>query len=63
MFRVEIRYLPAETSLELKHQSIEIVVNRHEAKSMPISYRMYKQDEEWKVIDIIVDSVSLIPTY
>ena len=41
----KIEYLPTENSPKPNHQLIKTVVNRAGSKSIPISYRMYKNDE------------------
>ena len=30
---------------------------------LPILYRMHQKNEEWKVVDVSVDGVSLVTTY
>ena len=58
-----IEYLPIENSSKANHRLIKTRINGQGATNLPIDYHMYKKDDKLKVIDIDVDSVSLVSTY
>lgn len=59
----KIEYLQTEGDLDSKFIIIKTRIKRQGSKIIPIDYRMYNNKEAWKVIDIIVDNVSLVSTY
>lgn len=60
----EIVYYPEESNPEsrfvLVRTEVKGAINN---KSLPIHYRMHQVNGKWLVVDVVVDSVSLISTY
>ncbi len=61
---VDIKYLPEHPSKDGKKTTIKTEVYRPGgAPLIPISYRLYKAGDTWKVYDVSIDGVSLVSTY
>ena len=58
-----IEYLPTEENPNSNLIVVKTKINQAGAKAVPIDYRMHVSGGEWKVVDIVVDGVSLISTY
>lgn len=59
-----IKYYPAQGSPGAKMVMVKTEVQQSGgAGSIPIQYRMYLEDGQWKVVDVVVDSTSLIITF
>ena len=58
-----ITYLPMRQSEDASHVTVATLVNNSTAPSVPINYKLYLKQEEWKVYDVIIDGVSLITNY
>lgn len=43
--------------------TVKTVVHSSDSKFLPIDYRMHISGEQWKVVDVVVDSVSLVAAY
>ncbi len=52
------RLAPGETDV-----TVNTEVSKPGAPPIPINYRMEKQDEGWKVYDVLVDNVSMVTVY
>lgn len=60
----EIIYHPEEATSNSKLVVVKTeVMDAINQSSVPIDYRMYSVDGEWKVVDVAVDGVSLVSTY
>lgn len=58
----EIKYYPAQGNPDSNLVVVKTEV-RQQSGVIPIHYRMHLRDEEWKVVDVAVDGVSLVSTY
>jgi phospholipid transport system substrate-binding protein len=58
-----IDYLPAKNKPDSKLKLVKTIINRQGSANVPIDYRMYKKDNNWKVVDVVINSVSLVSTY
>jgi phospholipid transport system substrate-binding protein len=60
----KIVYHPEETTSNPKLVIVKtVVLDAVNKSSIPIDYRMYSVNEQWKVVDVAVDGVSLVSTY
>lgn len=59
----EIEYLPEESNPNSNLVVIKTKIQQPGTSAVPIDYRMHLSGGEWKVVDIVVDGVSLILTY
>ena len=59
----EIEYLPTEDNPNSNLVKVKTKINQAGSSAVPIDYRMHISGGEWKVVDIIVDGVSLVATY
>jgi len=48
---------------ELDVVTVEQTITRSGAEPLPINYPMRYQDNEWKVVDLVVDGISLLKSY
>lgn len=58
-----ITYDPAVSIGELGYMSVRQTISRDGAKPLPIEYPMRPDDQGWRVVDLIVDGVSLLVSY
>jgi len=58
-----IEYLPVEENPESSLVVVKTRINQRGSVTVPIDYRMHISGGEWKVVDLVVDGVSLISTY
>ena len=58
-----ITYQVARPIGELDVVTVEQTITRSGTKPLPINYPMRFQDDEWKVVDLIVDGISLLKSY
>jgi len=59
----EIKYYPARGNPGSNLVVVKTEVKQPSGATIPIHYRMYLKDGEWKVVDVAVDGVSLVSTY
>ena len=59
----EIKYFPVEQNPESNLAVVRTELTSKSSAQLPILYRMHQKNEEWKVIDVSVDGVSLVTTY
>ena len=59
----EIVYLPVEENPDSNLVVVKTRINQAGSTAVPIDYRMHVSGGEWKVVDLVVDGVSLISTY
>jgi phospholipid transport system substrate-binding protein len=59
----EVKYFPAEQNPKSNLAVVKTELTSEGAQPFPVAYRMYQKNEEWKVVDIAVDGVSLVSTY
>ena len=59
----EIEYLPEESNPSSNLVLVKTKIHQSGTSAVPIDYRMHISGGEWKVVDIVVDGVSLILTY
>ena len=58
-----ITYQVARPIGELDVVTVEQTITRSGTKPLPINYPMRFQDDEWKVVDLVVDGISLLKSY
>lgn len=58
-----ITYLPMRQSEDATHVTVATLVNDPSSPSVPINFKLYLKQQEWKVYDVIIDGVSLISNY
>jgi len=58
-----IEYLPTEDNPNSNLVVVKTKINQAGSDAVPIDYRMHVSGGEWKVVDIVVDGVSLVATY
>ncbi len=58
-----ITYLPMRQSEDATHVTVATLVNDASSPSVPINYKLYLKQEEWKVYDVTIDGVSLVSNY
>lgn len=59
----KIDFLPLNMPAGATEVTVRTMVNKPGAPPLPIDYRMEKQDEGWKVFDVLVEGVSLVTVY
>lgn len=59
----KIKYYPAEQNPQSNLAVVKTELTSLSNTQLPILYRMHQKNEEWKVVDIAVDGVSLVTTY
>lgn len=59
----EIIYHPANNDPNSNIVMVKTEIQQPGAKSVPINYTMHISGGEWKVIDVVVDGISLVATY
>ncbi len=58
-----IKYYPAEQNPQSNLAVVKTELTSSSNTRLPILYRMHQKNEEWKVVDVAVDGVSLVTTY
>lgn len=57
-------FLPVKKSPNSKLVEVKTeVTGKSSSKKTPINYRMYLSDGKWKVLDLVVDGISLVNSY
>ena len=59
----KIKYHPTEQNPQSNLAVVKTELTSLSNTQLPILYRMHQKNEEWKVVDIAVDGVSLVTTY
>jgi phospholipid transport system substrate-binding protein len=59
----EIKYFPVEQNPKSNLAVVKTELTSSGAQPFPVAYRMHQKNEEWKVVDVAVDGVSLVSTY
>jgi phospholipid transport system substrate-binding protein len=59
----EISYDAARDIGKAGYRLVKQTISRDGAKPLPIEYAMEQNDGEWKVVDLIIDEISLIRSY
>tara|TARA_B100000029_G_scaffold243223_1_gene240477 strand:- start:381 stop:1001 length:621 start_codon:yes stop_codon:yes gene_type:complete len=59
----EIKYYPVEQNPKSNLAVVKTELTSLSNAQLPILYRMHQKNEEWKVVDVSVDGVSLVTTY
>jgi phospholipid transport system substrate-binding protein len=55
--------LPVEKNPDSNLVVIKTKISQSGSTAVPIDYRMHVSGGEWKVVDLVVDGVSLVSTY
>ncbi len=58
-----IKYYPTEQNPQSNLAVVKTELTSSSSAQLPILYRMHQKNEEWKVVDVAVDGVSLVTTY
>ncbi len=59
----KIKYYPVEQGKKANLAVVKTELTSSGAPPFPVSYRMYQKNDQWKVVDVTVDGVSLVSTY
>ena len=59
----QIIYLPVENNPSSNIVTVKTEIQQPGSKPVPINYSMHVSGGEWKVIDVVVDGISLVATY
>ena len=59
----EIMYLPVESDPNTNIAMVKTEIQQPGSKTVPINYTMHVSGGGWKVIDVVVDGISLVATY
>jgi len=59
----KIKYYPVERNPKSNLAVVKTELTSSSNAQLPILYRMHQKNEEWKVVDVSVDGVSLVTTY
>lgn len=59
----QVEYLPMQADPESGRVVVRTEINQAQGPSIPISYRLHRTDEGWKVFDVIVEGASYVQTY
>ncbi|MCU0933281.1 MAG: ABC transporter substrate-binding protein [Thiobacillaceae bacterium] len=59
----KIEFLPLRMAPGASEVTVNTVVSKSGAPPLPIDYRMEKQENSWKVFDVLVEGVSLVTVY
>ncbi len=59
----KIEFLPLRMPPGASEVTVNTVVSKSGAPPLPIDYRMERQDNGWKVYDVLVEGVSLVTVY
>ena len=59
----QIRYLPTLGNPANGEVLVRTQIRQADGESIPVNYRLYHKDGEWKVFDLSIDGVSLISNY
>ena len=59
----KIKYFPVKQNPNSNLAVVKTELTSKSSAQLPILYRMHQKNEEWKVVDVAVDGVSLVTTY
>ncbi len=59
----EVKYFPVEQNPKSNLAVVKTELTSSGAQPFPVAYRMHQKNEQWKVVDVSVDGVSLVSTY
>ncbi|MBL1142923.1 MAG: ABC transporter substrate-binding protein [Proteobacteria bacterium] len=59
----EVKYYPVEQKPDSNLAVVKTELTSAGAQPFPVAYRMHQANEQWKVVDVAVDGVSLVSTY
>jgi phospholipid transport system substrate-binding protein len=59
----EIEYPPIQWKPEDGRVMVKTVLRENGAPPLPIDYKLYLKEGEWKVYDVVIDNLSLVSTY
>lgn len=58
-----VQYITTEKRPESPFVMVKTQIFDSKNKPLPIDYRMHLRNEEWKVVDVVVDGISLVSAY
>ena len=58
-----IEYYPVEKTSRDELVIIKTSLSIEDNQRIPINYRMYLKEGQWKVVDLLIDNISLVATY
>jgi phospholipid transport system substrate-binding protein len=59
----EIEYPPIQWRPEDGRVMVKTLLRENGAPSLPIDYKLYLKEGEWKVYDVVIDNLSLVSNY
>ncbi len=59
----EINYLPVRAMAGADEVTVHTEVSSAGATPVPINYKLYLVEDEWKVFDVVIDGISLVSNY
>jgi phospholipid transport system substrate-binding protein len=59
----EIEYPPIQWKPEDGRVMVKTLLRENGAPPLPIDYKLYLKDGEWKVYDVVIDNLSLVSNY
>ncbi len=59
----EVKYFPVKQNPKSNLAVVKTELTSSGAQPFPVAYRMHQKNEQWKVVDVSVDGVSLVSTY
>ncbi len=59
----QITYLPLRRAEDAVKVTVNTKVSAAGSPQIPIDYKLYLTDDEWKVYDVTIDGISLVSTY
>ena len=59
----KITYYPMQSAPESNLVVVKTDVTQTGSTKIPINYSLHLQDDEWKVVDVAIDGISLVSTY
>jgi len=59
----KIKYFPVKQNPNSNLAVVKTELTSKSSAQLPILYRMHQKNQEWKVVDVAVDGVSLVTTY
>ena len=59
----QIRYLPSHSDSSSGQVLVRTQIQQPDGEPIPVNYRLYDEQGEWKVFDLSIDGVSLVSNY
>jgi len=59
----QITYAPSRAIGELGYRQVRQIISREGRQPLPVDYAMQEVGDSWKVVDLVIDGVSLVRNY